>query len=197
MMKFTHWANDPGCPSIGLESSDGEVKVALFDLVPVSDCIGGGYQVTWRGTIGSVGAGAVGADRRAHGASLLHAYGASLLHALELGVAAAARWIAVELLRDSTPPGEGERTENVSLYTVFPTATPFSATLWLTGLGHAGTIGQVSMDEPLAGVNVFRASWLADNDGPVDCASSEQALAALIEHAAPWIATALAKEIES
>jgi len=108
---------------------------------------------------------------------------ASLLHALELGVAAAARWIAVELLRDPAPPAEGEEVEG--------------AVLWLVPWDRPATQLRVSyaplgVYDPRDGT--LKTWWHDVQFGRF--AAEEQALAALISHAAPWIAVALVKELD-
>lgn len=114
---------------------------------------------------------------------------ASLLHALELGVAAAARWIAVELLKDPTPPPLGdERVYGVGLALLPRDA--YCLLQLLTDL-RVDDLGDIRYDS-----RQWNTAEMRDmNPARVVCASSEQALAVLIEHAAPWIAAALAKEI--
>lgn len=110
---------------------------------------------------------------------------ASLLHALELGIAAAARWIAVELLRDPVPLGDREpRVEQ---------ADGVALALW--GQFLCGPWPGYSRH-----VEDHGDHWDAHGcKGPLPqwCATREQALAVLIEHAAPWIAAALVKEVEA
>jgi hypothetical protein len=107
------------------------------------------------------------------------------LHALELGVAVAARWIAVELLRDpERAPGEDRVVGAKGVY------------LRLRSWDHPA-MQLVVCDTPLGVYDnrdgTYRAWW---RDIPSRyCAVEEQALAVLIEHAAPWIAAELAKEI--
>jgi hypothetical protein len=123
---------------------------------------------------------------------------ASLLHGLELGIVAAARWIAIELLKDPAPPANCISGVGLWLVQVENHEPPLMA-LW-SPLGELGVVG-VSNVQP---THVWGTSWwiscplahpLAQSPSR-SYASSEQALATLIEHTAPWIAAALAKEVQ-
>jgi len=124
----------------------------------------------------------------------------SPLHALELGVAATARAIAVELLRDPTPSVEGEKVEGIALWlNDKPIPARLGAIRYLRGsLFAADYVGLVDTTRvPGKRDEVTIGGILGRNrDDEMNCASEEQALAALIEHAAPWIAVALAEELE-
>lgn len=110
---------------------------------------------------------------------------ASLLHALELGIASAARWIAVELLKDSRYE---QYEEGVALY--LDEHDPTRKDLHM----NAGRV-----HERFGGVfkNGDWSCTLVRDRFPIPIvrASQEQAIAALIEHAAPWIATAIYDEV--
>jgi len=93
---------------------------------------------------------------------------ASLLHALELGIAAVARRIAVEILKDPAPPTLDEKVEGVAL--------------WLRDNDPA----------PLTRLWIFSPEWKHAVCVPWGLVF-ERELARQIEHAAPWIAAALAK----
>lgn len=115
---------------------------------------------------------------------------ASFLHALELGVAVAARWIAVELLYDPAGPAKGEeRVHGVGLVLAHR-----------NGYQRLQLLTDLKVDD-LGGTYHDSRQWncveMRDmNLERVVCASKEQALSILIKHAAPWIAVALVKEIE-
>lgn len=115
---------------------------------------------------------------------------ASFLHALELGVAAAARWIAVDLLDDPAPPPVGEeRVYGVGL--VLAHRSDYCRLQLLTDL-QVDDLGGVYHDG-----RQWNTSEMRDMNPPrVVCATKEQALAVLVEHAHRWIAAALAKEAE-
>ena len=113
---------------------------------------------------------------------------ASLLHGLELGVAAATRWIAVELLKDQTSPVEYEEIEGVAL------VLRARDSYWRLQLAHG-----LARDD-CGGVYQDSRQWnTVETRDMVPqrsvCATKEQALAVLIEHAAPWIAAALLLEV--
>ena len=112
---------------------------------------------------------------------------ASLLHALELSIASAARWIAVELLKDPTPPGNNAE----------------GAALYLAEWDYTGHCLRVASRDESMPIGVIKRELATRWDvhahrlfGPTICVSKEQALSVLIEHAAPWIAGAIEKELE-
>ena len=125
---------------------------------------------------------------------------ASPLQALELGIASAARWIAVELLKNS--PAETGVTEEVSLWLARDDHSAPDAihdeNLWL---GHSGTVTYMHlfMYPQMLDHHAPAESWRVQGDQIPRhlkiCASKEQALELLIYHATPWIAAALAKEV--
>jgi hypothetical protein len=111
------------------------------------------------------------------------AIAASLLHGLELGIASAARWIAVELLKDQTPPADEEKVEGVALW----------LNLWdYHGKQLRASYAPLGVYSTTGVAPSYRTWWFDQQLGYF--AAEEQALAALIEHAAPWIAAALVKE---
>jgi hypothetical protein len=109
-------------------------------------------------------------------------YAASLTHGLELGVAAVARWLAIELLKNPSEPAAGESVGGCRL--------------WMAGPYLMRSFTDWSMR-----VEQHEDHWDAHGIGsrviPGEFACQEQAIAALIEHAAPWIALELAKEVQS
>lgn len=117
---------------------------------------------------------------------------ASLLHALELVIAASARWIAVELLKDPAPPADGEKVVGVAL--------------WLEDRDGSHVL-MAALDGKLRNGRVYThaggaiairprlISAQGIDEDRVACASEEGAFAALIEHIAQWIAAALVKEV--
>jgi hypothetical protein len=121
-------------------------------------------------------------------------FAASLLHGLELGVSASARWIVVELLKDPAPPAEDERAEGAALW--LKLAEKHSPALFtvMSSAGELGVVG-VSNVQPMHAPGT--CWWYSCSMALVSVgqrAAQEQALAALIEHAAPWIALELVKE---
>jgi hypothetical protein len=110
---------------------------------------------------------------------------ASMLHALERGIASAARWIAVELLKNSAPPAEGEKVEGVALW-----VNPWDVFGKQLRVSHA-PLGVYTTSGVAPS---YRAWWLDQRLGYF--AVEEQALAVLVSHAAPWIAAALAEELK-
>jgi hypothetical protein len=123
---------------------------------------------------------------------------ASLLHALELGIASAARWIAVELLKDPTPSAEDEQVVPGSLWLEvrFHELSDGRTETWSTLCSQGEFLGAVNSIS--RGAIHLPGSWEIDGyRDEREFASQEQALAVLIEHATPWIAVALEKEIEN
>jgi hypothetical protein len=113
-------------------------------------------------------------------------YVANPLHGLEQGVAAVARWIAVELLKSPAPPVGDTEVEGVE-----------GVVLWLEPWDR--TAKQLRVSYAPLGVyaprdGTIRVWWHDVQLGRF--AVEEQALAALVKHAAPWIAAALMREIE-
>jgi hypothetical protein len=116
---------------------------------------------------------------------------ASRLHALELGILSSARWIAVELEKAPGPLPAGE----ARVYGVGLDLLPRGSGSYGLRLAHD------LKREDLGAVGDNGAPWIAVGPylqvmAPKPCASREQALTALIEHAAPWIAAALDEELE-
>jgi hypothetical protein len=113
--------------------------------------------------------------------------GASLLHALELGVLVTARWLAVELLKDPAPPVTA--TQPMIYLSGDPEHEPSLRVYLSPNINFGG------YDALTYGLCCVRLTGPRHLDTARFYASREQALAVLIEHAAPWIASALEKEI--
>lgn len=123
-------------------------------------------------------------------------WAASLLHALELTVAEAARWIAVELLKHPAPPSRKKKAAGVAGTTLWLVrAAKESRSLRLHST-HAAGGEHLVLGHTMGGPLLYGAKGLAQEHSHVcPCASEEQALAWIVEQAAPWIAVALVKEI--
>jgi len=125
---------------------------------------------------------------------------ASLLHGFELGIAATARWIAVELLKHPAPPTMAAKRrgiDGVALWLVQAQRGKPSRTLRLHSASTEGGAHVVLGTVDQAGPVYTTISNAVGASGHVyQLATKEHALAALIEHAAPWIAVALLKEVE-
>jgi len=123
---------------------------------------------------------------------------ASLLHGLELGIASAARWIAVELLKKPAPPTTAAKKKGIDGVALWLAKNgDLSCTLRLHSANVKGgahlVLGTIEQSEVYT-----LASDIIDAPGRACLfATREQALAALIEHGAAWIAAALVKEIET
>lgn len=120
----------------------------------------------------------------------------SPLHVLELGVAATARAIAVGLIKHPAPPTMAAKRrgiDGVALWLVQEQKT--SRTLRLHSASTEGGAHVVLGTAGQAGPVYTTISDAVGASGRTcQLASQEQALAVLIEHAAPWIAAALVKE---
>lgn len=115
---------------------------------------------------------------------------ASLLHALELGLAVAARWIAVELLKDPTKNATTDAGVLLSVVKASDLRGSENEILF-HGLHALGKV--IEQNAHTWSVTEFEDDL--SQAETVLCASREQALAVLVEHAAPWIAAALVKEV--
>lgn len=117
---------------------------------------------------------------------------ASPNHAFEMGVRAAARWIAVALLADPKPPAKGKMVTDVALW-LTKRAKDNHELFLMTQKAAQGTMGVFSKSHHFC--TVYGLIDLPSIAIPVaNRASSEGAIAKIIEHAAPWIAAALVEE---
>ena len=173
----------------------GEITHVLGRITLVDDCIEGSYLVD----MSSLGHGLSGSNH-----NNIHAV--SYQHALEICIKATTRWLAHQLLLDTSQAPGNYPGPHVVIWHPDPVSDvpEKGEALYYLKLGvsqpiltYSDNLGCVVR---MKGIHDWNASDMRDRSGTkadiIACATEEEAVAVVIHHAAPWIAMALIEAFE-